>query len=67
MRPLLRILGNPWTWLDFSLVLNLVNHLTDRPTLCSSARPHVPAWAFDLAWLGLSAWIRPHYRRGFRT
>lgn len=55
-----------WLALGGTLGLNVVRHLRGKSTLCSSARTVVPAWAFDLAWTGLSAWLRPHYRRGFQ-
>lgn len=55
-----------WGALLGTLGYNVARHLRGKSTLCSSARPILPAWAFDLAWGELTKWIRPHYRNGFR-
>jgi hypothetical protein len=56
----------PWAALLGTLGLNVWQHLHGRPTLCSTARRHLPRPAFLAAWAALSGWLVPHYLRGFR-
>lgn len=54
-----------WFALGGVLGLNVHRHRVGRSTLCSSTRTHVPPLVFDAAWLGLTLWLRAHYRAGF--
>jgi hypothetical protein len=48
-----------------ALGLNYARHKCGRSTICSTCRRYVGPRMFLALWLGLSAWITPHYLRGF--
>lgn len=54
---------NPWPWLLGLVGYNFARHLAGKPTLCSTARDHVPAWLFLTLWAALTSWLAPHYCR----
>ena len=50
-----------WAALLGALGINYRQHRHGRPTLCSTARRHVPGPVFVAGWVGLSGWLLPHY------
>lgn len=56
-----------WGALLGALGFNIWRHLHGKSTLCSSTRTTVSPLMFDALWLGLTLWLRGHYRRGFTS
>jgi hypothetical protein len=48
-----------------ALGLNYARHKCGRSTICSTCRRYVGPRMFLALWLGLSAWLIPHYRKPF--
>lgn len=55
----------PLTLLAAALGLNYRQHRLDRPTICSTLRPHIGPWEMTGLVVGGAAWFLPHYCRPF--
>jgi hypothetical protein len=48
-----------------ALGLNYARHLRGLSTICSTCRCYIGPRMFLALWAGLTAWLTPHYLRGF--
>jgi hypothetical protein len=48
-----------------ALGLNYARHKCGRSTICSTCRRYIGPRMFLALWAGLTAWLAPHYLRGF--